>query len=226
MCLYTPYTVCSVTLYHKFRITVHDFYCRVASQTGCRPPGFKVSASHTQARTRLVNSSRNTQHNRRISMPSVGFGQAIPATKRPQIYVVGHTATGIGFLTSHRIKNVLSTWTPTAKVTKLRDFWILKQLRQTSTKTHTLAEGIVMFTSNSDIVLHGVFATSVQNGRRRSGCIRPAAWWKLPASEKSHSFGTVPIVIHVDDTFDSVLGQESNPEVALPKSKDTLYSPV
>jgi hypothetical protein len=31
-------------------------------------------------------------------MPSAGFEPAIPATKRPQTYVLDHTATGIGIM--------------------------------------------------------------------------------------------------------------------------------
>jgi hypothetical protein len=39
----------------------------------------------------------NNKHNRRTSMPSAEFEPAIPAIKRPQIYVLDRTATLIGY---------------------------------------------------------------------------------------------------------------------------------
>jgi hypothetical protein len=43
-----------------------------------------------------------TTHTAQTSMPPAGFEPAIPAGKRPQTYVLDHTATGIGIRSPDR----------------------------------------------------------------------------------------------------------------------------
>jgi hypothetical protein len=48
---------------------------------------------------------QHTEHNRQTSMPLVGFEHTIPASERPQTYVLNSTATGTDKITITQIKN-------------------------------------------------------------------------------------------------------------------------
>jgi hypothetical protein len=141
---------------NKTTLIHNDYFCLffANSPQWATASWFTSFLDHTQRRTTVVMTpldewsaprrdlylkTHNT-HNRRTSMPSVGFEPAIPANERPQIHAIDRAATGTGTMTTETLEMQAASTTEVSVVVKI-DTALYSKRPYVCTHTHMYIRG-------------------------------------------------------------------------------------